>query len=73
MAADTYVRNDKYRTVDPSSCKSRSGSGYAHTNDENHHYDAAGTDNCDLVGQRSGCRKLCIDLHLLKLPAQRPG
>ncbi len=47
MAGDIFVRNDKYRTADPSSCKSRSGNGYASTNDENHNFDAASTDNRD--------------------------
>ncbi len=43
---DTFVRNDKYRTADPNSYKSRNDSDYDHTNDENHNVGAANSDNC---------------------------
>ena len=43
---DTFVRNDKYRTADPNSYKSRNENDYEHTNDENHNFGAANTDNC---------------------------
>ena len=45
-SGDTFVRNDKCRTADPNSYKSRNENDYEHTNDENHNFGAANTDNC---------------------------
>jgi hypothetical protein len=72
MSGDTFVRNDKCRTADPNSYKSRNDSDCEHTNAENHHVAAANTGTCVRASLQRVCHKPCCNFHVLMPQAQTP-